>query len=231
MYTEIIRAISKYAHGITQEELESHLKLSTLGGTLTKRLNELEAAGFIISFIPYGREKKGIYYRIIDEYTLFYLRWIEPVANHIKLASTQSNYWQTKCKTPRWQSWSGYAFEAFCYKHIDQITRALKIHTGFDIGTWCYRPKTKQEKGAQIDLLLDRDDGVITIFEIKYSENLFRITKQYATELTDKIDIFCEQLNVKKELFLTMITVSGLLKNTYSDQLVANEITLEDLIK
>ena len=230
-YIEIIRTISKYSQGITQEELEPTLKLSASGGTLTKRLNELEAAGFIISFIPYGREKKGIYYRIIDEYTLFYLRWIEPVANRIKLATSQSNYWQTKCNTGRWQSWSGYAFKAFCYKHIDQITKALRIHTGFDIGTWRYKPKVKQEKGVQIDLLLDRDDGVINIFEIKYSDSPYRITKQYATELGDKIDIFREQLNIKKDIFLIMITISGLVRNSYSDQLVANEITLEDLMK
>ena len=107
----------------------------------------------------------------------------------------------------------------------------MKIHTGFEIGTWRYTPKNKEEKGTQIDLLLDRDDGVINIVEVKYSQNPYRITKQYATQLGDKIDIFQEQLNIKKDLFLTMITVSGLLPNEYVDQLVTNELTLEDLLE
>lgn len=207
------------------------MKSISSGGTLTRRLTELEAAGFVISFIPYGHVKKGIYYRIIDEYTLFYLRWIEPVANRIKLATSQANYWQSKCQTPVWNSWIGNAFEALCYKHIDQIAKALKIHTGFSVGTWRYVPKTKEEKGAQIDLLLDRDDGIITIIEIKYSQSPFRITKQYANELGDKMDIFRDRLGIKKEIYLAMITVSGLLPNAYADQLVKNELTLEDLLK
>lgn len=231
VYIEIIRAISQQSQGVEQGTLESQLKLSTSGGTLTKRLNELEAAGFIISFVPYGREKKGVYYRIIDEYTLFYLRWIEPVTNRIKLATSQMTYWQSKCQTAAWKSWVGYAFEAFCYKHIDRIVKAMKIHSGFEIGTWRYTPKAKNEKGVQIDLLLDRDDGVINLIEIKHSQHPFRITKQYATDLGDKVDVFREKLNIKKQIYLTMITTSGLLPNVYVDELVSNQLTLEDFFQ
>ncbi len=195
---------------------------------MTKRLRELEAAGFIISFVPYGHAKKGVYYRIIDEYTLFYLHWIEPISNRIKLASSQSHYWQSKHQSALWKSWVGSAFEAFCYKHIDPITKSMHVHTGFTVGTWRYVPQSKQEQGVQIDLLLDRDDGVINIIEIKYAQKPFRITKQYATQLGNKIDVFRERLNVKKEIYLTMITVAGLLPNEYADALVSNEVILSD---
>lgn len=230
-YTEIIKVLASHPQGMDQQELRGKLKQSASGGTLTKRLIELESAGFIISFVPYGREKKGIYYRIIDEYTLFYLRWIRPVQNRIKLATSQSNYWQSKCQTAQWNSWVGCAFEAFCYKHIDQIAKGLKIHSGFNIGTWRYIPKSKKEKGVQIDLLLDCDDGVINVIEIKYGKKPFRITKQYATQLCDKVDVFEEQLKVKKDIYLTFITVAGLLENAYVDELVSNELTLEELIQ
>ena len=231
VYIEIIKAIAKQPQGIDQGVLENSLKLSVSGGTLTKRLSELEAAGFIISFVPYGREKKGIYYRIIDEYTLFYLRWIKPVQNRIKLATHQANYWQSKCQSAQWKSWVGCAFEAFCYKHIDQIARALKIHAGFTVGTWRHIAKSTKEKGSQIDLLLDCDDDVINIVEIKYSKKPFRITKQYATQLGDKIDIFSEQLKIKKDIYLTLITVVGLLPNTYVDEIVTDELTLEEFVR
>ncbi len=230
-YIEIIKVIATNPQGIDQVTLEKGLKLTASGGTLTKRLSALEAAGFIISFVPYGREKKGIYYRIIDEYTLFYLRWIKPAINRIKLATSQANYWQSKCQSASWKSWVGYAFEAFCYKHIDQIARALKINTGFNVGTWRYLPKSKKEKGVQIDLLLDCDDGIIHVVEVKYSKNLFRITKQYAAQLGDKIDTFGEQLKIKKDIYLTMVTVEGLLDNSYADELVDDEIILDDFIR
>ncbi|NGX60694.1 MAG: hypothetical protein K940chlam9_00161 [Chlamydiae bacterium] len=228
-YIEIIRTIAKQPQGVEQKSLEKRLKLSSSGGTLTKRLSELEAAGFIVSFVPFGQKKKGIYYRIIDEYTLFYLKWIEPVSNRIKLATAQSNYWQSKCRSAPWKSWVGYAFEACCYKHIDQIAQALKIHTGFEVGTWRYVPKSTHEKGIQIDLLLDRDDGIINIIEVKYSKTPFRITKQYATQLGDKMDVFKEQLHIQKDLHLTMLTTVGLFPNIYADELVSSQLTLEDL--
>ncbi len=230
-YVEIIRTISKHPEGLDQTSLEKHLTLTSLGGTLTKRLNELEAAGFIISFVPYGKGKKGMCYRIIDEYTLFYIRWIEPVANRIKTATSQSDYWQSKCQTPSWKAWSGYAFEAFCYKHIEEIRKAMKIHTGFEIGTWRYVSKSKDERGVQIDLLLDRADGIINLIEIKYSQKPFLIKRQYADQLGAKIDIFEEHLKAKKDVHLTMVTVAGLTKNAYSEALVENELTLDDFLR
>lgn len=230
-YIEIVRAIAKHPQGLEQPALAKQLKLSTSGGTLSGRLAELEAAGFILSFLPYGRERKGVTYRVIDEYTLFYFRWIEPVANRIKLSSHHSNYWQSKTQSSSWKSWSGYAFEAICYKHIDQIARALRIDVGFEVGTWSYRPKSKEEKGVQIDLLLDRADGVIHLIEIKYSNKPYRITKQYATQLGDKIDVFREKLAAKKAIYLTMLTASGLLQNAYVDELVCNELTIDELFQ
>ncbi len=227
-HIEIIESIEKNLYGIDQETLLAKLKYSHSGGTFTRRLEELEEAGFIISFIPYGNAKKGIYYRVIDEYTLFYLKWIKPARSHIKLITESTQYWQSKSQTPAWNNWAGYAFEAFCYKHIADITKALDIKVGYTIGTWRYQAKDSKDHGTQIDLLVDRDDGVINIIEIKYSKHPFRITKQYATILGNKIDIFREKTNCKKQIFLTIITVSGLLKNTYSDELVANQITLED---
>jgi hypothetical protein len=42
------------------------------GGTIIKKLKELEDAVFILSFRPYHNQRKGIYYRVIHEYSLFY---------------------------------------------------------------------------------------------------------------------------------------------------------------
>jgi hypothetical protein len=37
-----------------------------------------------------------------------------------------AHYWEREMKTQSWASWSGYAFEAICYKHIEEISKALK---------------------------------------------------------------------------------------------------------
>ena len=94
---------------------------------------------------------------------------------------------------------------------------------------WAHRPKEKLEKGAQIDLIIDRNDDCINLCEIKFSQDKFVIDAKYAKELEEKIAVFREVTKTKKTLFLTFITPFGLKKNQYSTSLVQNELTLEDL--
>ena len=83
LYMEITQEIAQHRHGISKQALSKKLKIPP-GGRFNHRLKELEDAGFIISFLPYQHKEKGIYYRIYDEYTLFYFSWIEPNIRAIK---------------------------------------------------------------------------------------------------------------------------------------------------
>ncbi len=231
IYNELIRVIAKQRYGIERGELLKQVKLAS-GGRFNQRLTELEEAGFIIKFKPYRHLKRGHYYRIIDEYTLFYLNWIEPVADSIHHQSKPRGYWEGRSKSPAWKSWSGYAFEAVCYKHIENIRVALHIPVTANFGTWRYSPlKNSKQTGAQIDLLFDRDDGIVTICEIKYSDSPFEIDKQYAKNLLNKMETFKKQSNIDKQLFIGMITASGLKPTMYSEELIANQATLSDLME
>jgi len=230
-YTDLIRFIAKHRYGIGQSDLIALSKLPNGGGTID-RLHELEEAGFVTSLVPYGHKDKGVYYVMDDEYSLFYLRWIEPNLKTIAKKEKNEGYWVSLSSQSGWRAWAGYAFESTCYKHINQIRRALHINPGAQVGTWRYAPRTKEEQeGAQIDLLFDRQDGVITLCEIKRSENLFEIDKAYYQELVRKMEVFRKQTRTKKQLFLTMITANGLKPTIYSEELIAGQVSLEDLFK
>jgi uncharacterized protein len=231
VHEELIRIIANHRYGIGQASLIAQCKSVSRGGRAIKRLKELEEAGFIISFIPHGHTKKGIHYQIIDEYTLFYLTWIEPLLKTIKKRDRALGYWNTQAISPAWRSWSGYAFESVCYKHITNIREALQINVSAQIGYWHYLPRTKKQQGAQIDLLFDRDDDVITICEIKYTDKPFAIEKKYFKELLNKLEIYQKQTKTNKQLFLAMITSGGLKKTIYSEEIVANLVVLDDLFK
>jgi len=229
MYLKLCRIIAKHRYGISQVQLIKESKAS-LGGRTVHRLKELEDSGFIMSFIPYGNEKKGIYYKIIDEYTLFYLYWIEPSLSSIRKNDQGSGYWLSKSLSPSWKSWAGYAFEAVCYKHIFNIRKALQIDPGAEVGSWRYSPrKGHDEEGAQIDLLFDRPDDVITLCEIKYNEKPFSIDKLYAKNLLNKEKIYREQTRTKKQIFMSMITSGGLKPTMYSEEIISSQVELENL--
>ena len=230
VYNELIRLIAKQRYGMERRDILQHSRHAS-GGRLNQRLMELEEAGFILGFKPYGNKKKGNYYRIIDEYTLFYLHWIEPVADSIRYQSKPRGYWDVLSKSSAWNSWSGYAFEAVCYKHIENIRVALHVPVTANIGTWRYVPKKGiNEVGAQIDLLFDRDDGVVTLCEIKYSESAFEIDKQCAINLRNKVEVYKKRTRTEKQIFVAMVTVNGIKKTMYVDDLIAQQATLEDLL-
>jgi len=92
----------------------------------------------------------------------------------------------------------------------------------------CSPRKTVTGK-AQIDLVIDRDDRIINLCEMKFSINPFTIEKKYAIELRNKIGVFKQETNTRKSVFLTLITTFGLKTNEHSTGLVQNDLTAMDL--
>lgn len=227
-YIKLVRTIGKFPNGIGQSKLIKESGASD-GGRVKQRLKELEEAGFILEFIPYGHQEKGVYYKIIDEFTLFYLRWIEPSLKTILKQDASSGYWLAKAKSPHWRSWAGLAFESVCYKHLAQIRKALHISPDAEVGSWRYAPRKEDNKGTQIDLLFDRKDGVITICEIKYNEQPFSIDKDYAQNLLNKLKTYQVQTRTNKQMFVVMIVVNGLKPSMYSEEIIQSVITIKDL--
>lgn len=229
-YIEMIRLIAKSRYGISQAELIR--KMGSDGGRSFHKLRQLEEAGFISSFIPHGAQKRGTFIKVVDEYTLFYLNWIEPKLSSIRQQHSDSSFWLTKIQLPSWKSWAGLAFEAVCSKHVPQIRKALGITTGAEVGSWRYVPSAKKEEsGTQIDLLFDRPDDVITLCEIKHSDRPFVIDKNYAQVLRKRIEIYREQTRTQKEIFLALIASSGMRSSKYSDELISQTVSLEELFK
>jgi len=227
-YIHLIRSIANHPRGISQANLIKESGASDGGRTKT-RLNALANAGFIIDFIPYGYNGKGTYYKIIDEFTLFYLRWVEPNLTKILRYDQNQDYWLSKTKSPGWQAWAGLAFESLCYKHLSQIRKALTIPSGADVGSWQYAPKQNNNSGAQIDLLFDKHDNVITLCEIKYNDKPFLIDKAYAKKLQNKLSVFQQQNKTDKQLFLSFIVASGLKPSMYAEDMVDGVVNLNDL--
>ncbi len=230
-HNRIIREIGKKRHGILRSELLDTTGFSS-GGTFNKRLRELKESGFIQEFVPFGKSRKDFTIKIIDEYTLFFLYWIDPLRQKGTF-KYNPNYWLNLSNQPAYNSWAGISFEAVCMKHIDQILKRLEIENlATEVGNWHYLPpRNSKERGAQIDLLIDRLDNSLHLCEIKYSNSAFTIDKAYARNLDNKMKVFEDKTKVRKQIFLTLITTMGLKKGLYSEELVHSEAVLNDLFK
>ncbi len=217
----IIEALSKKNKGLTRDELIAAAKMPS-GGTTTSILKELEESGFIRKYSPYGKKEKNSLYQLSDFYSLFYLKFI-------KAKNTlDENHWLHGLDSPVQRAWSGYAYEQVCLAHLDEIKKALGI-SGIltSASSWI----TTGKEGAQIDLVIDRADGVINLCEMKFSIHNFTITKKYEEELRKKISLFREESKTRKALSLTMITSFGLNRNMHSNSVVQQELTMDALFE
>lgn len=226
----MVKIIAERKSGVSQEEIFKRLGDDKIKGKLgLQKLKELETAGFIIKFKPYLHKTRGIYYKVIDEYTLFYLSWIQPFRDNLIHQGISSGGWETQQNTPAWYNWVGMAFESICYKHINQIRTSLHLDAAAMPNTWRFSSKVADQNGAQIDLLFDRKDDTITLCEIKYTNKPFLIDKAYAQNIKNKIQVFRKATRTRKQIFFAMISASGLQKSKYSDELISQVVMLEEL--
>lgn len=214
-HNKIIEALATSQKGITREKLIAKSKINS-GGTLSKTIEELSESGFLTEYEPYNKTSKETLYRLTDEYSLFYLKYIK---------SNKGGSWKTLFSSRSYSSWSGFAFENLCLKHNTQILIGLGIN-GIDSNSSSWR-----NNNAQIDLLIDRSDRSINICELKFSESQFTISKSYADNISNKKKEFIAEMKERKNVFVTFVTTFGVKKNNHSLKVMDNQITMDSLFE
>jgi uncharacterized protein len=219
----VVRVLASNNSGLTRNELIDKAGFSS-GGTITELMDELIETGFVTGWQPYEKKSRDTIYKLSDEFTHFYFKFME------RNRAAGKGTWQSFSTGQSWRSWGGVAFERVTLKHISQLKKAIGIAAVYtEEAAWRYL--SAKSKGAQIDLLIDRKDLVINICEMKYSESEFVIDKAYATELENKRTIFKQETRTKKSLFLTMVTTYGIKNNDYAIRLIQNSITMDSLFE
>ena len=220
-YIDIVTALGKKKVGMTREEIIAATDKYS-NGALSKVLDELEYCGFIRKYNGFDKKSKQAIYQLIDNYTLFYFKFIQQNENN------DEHFWSASIDSAMHRAWSGLAFERLCMAHTQQIKAALGI-AGVLSNVYSWRKGADEmSDGAQIDLLIDRKDQVINLCEMKYSLSEYVIDAEYEQKLRNKKSVFIDTTNTRKAVHLTMVTTFGIKANAHSG-IVQNEITLEDL--
>ena len=222
-YISVINLLGRKKAGMTRGELIANSRKSS-SGKLTAILSDLESCGFIRKYYSIGMRSKNAIYQLIDNYTLFYFKFIGDATVN------DEHLWSKIHETPQFFSWSGLAFERVCLLHTRQIKEKLGI-AGVVSSEYSWQTEANDEHpGAQIDLLIDRSDGIINLCEMKYTKSPFIIDAAYDNALQSKKAIFAMVTHTKKAVHMTMVSAEGVLRNAYSDGL-QNIITANDLFR
>lgn len=132
------------------------------GGHVSEALEELELAGFLErdgGINPAtGKEAKIARYRIRDNYTRFYLRFIEPYSAMIRRGAFNFVSLET---LPGWDSILGLQFENLVLNNASELISRLGLDRSLVLSVAPYRKRASRERrkaesdsGCQIDILI-----------------------------------------------------------------------------
>ncbi|MEX1191708.1 MAG: ATP-binding protein [Brumimicrobium sp.] len=215
-HQKIMEALSEgNKKGITRDEILQALGISS-GGRFSDALNELIQSGFVLKYDAYYDNTKVLLYRIYDEFCLFHLKF---------MLRFKGSKWTQIFQKQEYKTWCGYAFETICLKHSLQIKKGLK----------CDQIQSKNyswsNDKAQVDLIIDRDDDVVNLCEIKFYNQEFSMDQGYLEQLRNKENQFRTATKTKKGIYTAMITTWGVKTNQYSKAIISNNLTMHCLFE
>lgn len=203
-YVMVVELLAKHPHGLTLTQIAGAIG-KKIGGNLSSVLHNLESCDIITPVSRIGTKGREVSYLLSDFFTIFYLHFVKDNT------TGDETFWLARHNSPEIYTWRGNAFELLCLLHIQQIREALGV------GGVAIEVLLLQTSDAQIDLVIERADNQTNLCEMKFVGDEYEIKKEYAQNLTNKIEAYKKVSSKKRRTVnLTFITSYGLKSNMYS---------------
>jgi len=183
-YQEIITCLCK--ESISREGLIDKLDLPSNGDT-TEDLDSLQAGGFISKDYTWNIKTKKIskffHYRVIDNYTRFYLKYVLP--NRAKIESGIFEF-NSINELPGWDTILGLQFENLVLNNQKKIIDLIGLNSAdVLVASPYFQHQTTRSKSCQIDYMIQTKHDVVYICEIKFRREA--ISKSIISEVKEKM--------------------------------------------
>lgn len=110
----------------------------------------------------------------------------------------------------------------------NRITRRIELKPFTLYETYEWRG-SKTEPGFQIDLVLDRKDQTINLFEFKFYQAATSLNAADAALLRERRELFREKIKTNKHLFISLLTTFGIMANEHSIGIVDHNLDMRVL--
>ena len=217
----IVQLLSTRHSGFTRQEILAKTEMDDCGAT-TKLLKALEVSDFIKSYIPFGKGKRDLHYKLTDPFCMFHLKFVQGQTE------IDPDFWMHNVTSQSVSAWRGIAFEELCFSHISQIKKALDS-LGVSSRQSAFVVKGEGEtEGMQIDLLINRKDNVLNLCEMKFVATDFEVDNDYEKKLRHRLQWMMDHMNRRQSLQMTLVTTFGL-KYGYHSGIFQQVVTLDKL--
>ena len=100
-----------------------------------------------------------------------------------------------------------------------------------EISIWQILPnEAENTQGAQIDMIIERADRIIHLCEMKFSQDVYHITKEYDKHIRERAGLFKYVTGTKKTVVNTFVTTYGVANGKYRS-IVHSDVVLDDLFQ
>lgn len=186
--SEVYRSIISVLvdRGKSQTDIISALK-TTKSGRFSDYLHNLVESGFLEKnftwSIQEGRELKLGHFRICDNYSRFYLRYIYPQRNRIQSGAYAD---VSLASLPNWHTNLGLQFENLVINNRKKLLSLLGLKAEDIIYDGPYfQTETLRQKACQIDYLIQTRTNNVYVVEIKFYKG--KVKKKIIAEVNEKI--------------------------------------------
>lgn len=213
VYIKIVQALASGARaGMDYTDLLKETG-EDKGGDFSDKIDELEECGFVRKYTPFGKKSRGTLIQLIDNFTLFYHKFLNPFP-------TDPHFFSDSLESGSWRAWSGLAFERVCLQHVSQIKEALRIGgVRTEVCSFqCQADEKRRTEGSQIDLLVVRKDDTINLCEMKFSNKPYSVTEEDVDAMETKRSDLIAVTETEYAIMPTLIVFPKVKKNAYSDE-------------
>ena len=180
----VMRTLVEGSRGVT--EIANALGLEK-GGRITDALSQLEEAGIVASDCgknpESGKDARAVRYRLRDNYSRFYLKYIEPEKSAIDSGAFSLG---SLDRLDGWDSVMGLAFENLVVNNLRELVVPLGFGSALLTSAAPYRRAASRDgarDGVQVDLLVQARRA-ICIVEIKRQREIGR---EVIDEVAEKV--------------------------------------------
>ena len=194
------------------------------GGDLSEYLDDLTQAGFVRKFRQWHladpRRGELYRYRICDNYTRFYLKFIEPRREQIEESKSAQ-------LPPGWHTILGLQFESLVVNHSVELHRLLGIPDNEVLCSGPYfQTRTESREGCQIDYLIQTKFDNLYLCEIKFSR------KELGTNVVAEVEEKVRKLERPRSMSVRpiLIHVNGVTDELLARDYFANVVDIGELL-
>lgn len=225
-YQKIVSCLADGA--CSQETINQRIGLKK-GGDISTYLDDLINSGFISRDFTWrikdGKISNLSHYRLKDNYSRFYLKYILPNKERIKLGNIDR---LTLSSLPGWYSIMGLQVENLVLSNRHEVKRELTINPAdIVMDNSFFQNKTSKSSGCQIDYMIQDRHHVLYICEIKF------LTREVGMSVIDEVQEKIKRLRLPKNFSYRpiLIHVNGVSEAVKETQYFSNIIDLGGFLK